>query len=491
MVKLELIAERTDFTSDEEIAVRVRIENGEDTAIDIPDPNKATSTQPIYRLQGPTDEEPQTFNRASVKYRTSVDSLPVDMPPAKLLSLPPGESWSNLVALDRFTSLSDTGEYRLRARLDWQGVQAQSEEVHFRIHPLKIESIHLGLGVRPYERAEGGGAFIHQGADSSQLYVFGFHIGEPYLSEALDHKPIFRMSVGPRATDVAVPWRNSPFFDEIFRWVVWREESNVLALSSAGESPDICSLPSKSCYIVRPPLKTTGGPLDVFVVAPEQNELLLVRFEGVRTDEDESPGAVVWKTKLPQTPYEITAALGPVEKGSRRHVAFVSEHDDGFTVYHAAFAADAPPTHFDSLDVPGQRLITGLPPAVFVQADGNAIVSILGLTRTHPVTCSYIETVFSADGPPKRQQGVADMGYLPVEPSGAALILADSAGMVKRRDAVLNLGDDGLYKMGPMGGLEPLSVQGTPTQPILLAPGQSTSYILYADPMHGLRMEPL
>jgi hypothetical protein len=41
------------------------------------------------------------------------------------------------------------------------------------------------------------------------------------------------------------------------------------------------------------------------------------------------------------------------------------------------------------------------------------------------------------------------------------------------------------------GQFVPVSVQGKPTTPMLLAPGSESSYILYADPKRGLYFEPL
>ncbi len=50
---------------------------------------------------------------------------------------------------------------------------------------------------------------------------------------------------------------------------------------------------------------------------------------------------------------------------------------------------------------------------------------------------------------------------------------------------------DRILKLGASGELVPVSVPGTPTDPVLLAPGKKVTYILYIDQARGLYLEPL
>jgi hypothetical protein len=487
MIELEVRPERSGYASHEEVAVIVRIVNNQNVAIEIPDPNLTASPQPVYSLLSPGRQTPVSFSNLSHMRGIEAQAITSDPKDAKLMTIERGESWSGVFALDSFVDLSAPGSYRLSAKLDWLDVKAESKEVDFQIRPVQISSIHIGLGVRPFEHAEGEGAFIQGDDNSGQLYAFTFQEVRPSIGEAIVRQPIHRLELGAGATDVAVPWRNSPFFDEMLRWIVWREGSTIKALSSASDTPVVCAFPAKSCYIVRPPLKSTDGPLDVLVVSPDQNELSLIRFNAKLGDENDQ-GFVAWKAALPSHPVGIVAALAP--DGSR-HVALTARSDSGFSVFHSRFSSEGSIGSFRSIRVEKAQPLETAAPSLFVDSQGNAHVGVLAFTDDKGESCVLAEAFFPTGDKSPRYPGIVDLGVLPERPLGGAVLYVDKDGAVGRREVVVELSQHRLLKLDETGELVPVSNPGVPTTPILLAPGKNTTYVLYTDANRGFYLEPL
>jgi len=484
MIELEVTPEHSAFVQGEEVTLWVRITNKGKASLEFPDPELALAPQPVFSLQSPGATGPTSF-AVGPEAGDDAGALPKD---AAKVTLEAGQSWEGVVELNTLADLSQPGEYKLSSTFEWEKEKAESETTTFVIEPLTISSVQLGIGRRPMENGEGEIALIHKGDQVGSVYSARFAEIRPSIGEASVDKPFQRVRVSSDANDIAVPWRNTPFFDEMLQWLVWQEGGELKALSTVAEEPISTKLPGGSNRIVIPPLKVFEGPLDVFIAAPEDRKLGLVRFA---TDAEEPAGALAWQVDLPHKPQGITAALGPVDAGSERHIVFVAAADDGFEIYHAHFKADAKPGPFMSARVPGLHPLDRCPPAVFVESDGTTIVGMLGTAGDSVLAGTYVEVRFTPDGAPGKQNGIVQLGYFNAEPTEAAVLLADRDGVVVRRDVVVKLGDQGLFKMGPEGGLEPLSAPGTPTDPILLAPGKNTSYILYTDPKRGLYMEPL
>ncbi len=190
----------------------------------------------------------------------------------------------------------------------------------------------MGLGIWPLGAGEGDGAFIHRGAGEapSLRYSFSFIETRPDIGETKIRGPILRTSVDANATDVGVPWRNTPFYDELIQWIVWREGRAVMAISNTGQRASL-ELPEEPATLVMPPLKTKGGPVEVLALSNTKKELTLVRF---------TPAGLAqlgWSAPLPAVPSVVTTALGPVGLGSERHVGFAAPSGNGIELFHGRF----------------------------------------------------------------------------------------------------------------------------------------------------------
>jgi hypothetical protein len=390
-------------------------------------------------------------------------------------------------ALNRVVKLSAPGEYRLRSQLSWQGATANSKESSFRMVPLEINSIHLGLGVRPFESGEGEGAFIRRESGGNWLYTFEFREMRPGIGEAILGKPARRVRVSAGATDVAVPWRNTFFFDELLSWIVWREGSTVQAVSSVMESPVSVDLASEPAYLVRPPLKTAGGPVEVLAVSRDRTAVHMVSFFG---QPGEPPQAkLAWTARLPAPALTATALLGPESNGSDRHFAFVALRGRGFDIFHARYKQGGALGPFRSAGVESGRPLDSSYPAIFVEPDGAVRVSVIAAHPDDSHSGLVAEALFPADGESPKPPRLVPFEHLPARLVKAAILCVDKQGTLLRQDTVLELDNGELLKLNASGQPTPISVRGTTTTPILLAPGKNTTYIISVEPTEGLCVE--
>jgi hypothetical protein len=478
MIELEVRPESAEYIAGEDVAIRVRVANHGVTAIRIPDPEMRQSTQPVHSLSGPRWPDGIQFTNNRLLPR---DERPADDANAQLITIGPGEAWSGVFSARPFVGAVE-GDYRLASRLVFDGVKAESQPATFRIRSLRPGAVHLGLGTRPLETGEGEGAFIDAGA----LYTFTFQELRPGIGETVVMAPIRRIAVDQTATDVAVPWRNAPFFNELLRWVVWREGSQIKALSSTMTEPLSVVLPGEVSRLVRPPLKVTGQPVEVFALSADGRTLHLATIGG---QPGETPrGAVAWSVPLAAPPGPITAALGPAGSDGERHLAYVVNRDAGFEVFHSRFKAGARPESFQNARVQAGSVIPTSTVAIFADASGAATVGVVSCSGADRRSCALIETTFGPEGKADAPKATS-LGALAATPVDATVLYAEKNGTLDRRTVVVKLDNGSLLKLQG-AGLVPVSSPGTPSSPILLAPGKQTTYILYVE-SRGLHLEGL
>jgi hypothetical protein len=282
-----------------------------------------------------------------------------------------------------------------------------------------------------------------------------------------------------------VPWRKAPLFNELIRWLVWREGRSVKALASNRRQPVSFDLPVDLGRLVMPPLKTTGGPVEVMAVSKDGARLLLTEF----AEQPGKPGegSLAWNAGLPAQPIGITAALSGDNEGSPRHVAFVAENGKGFEIFHSEYRGASPPA-FRSVRIPTGHPIPGSEPALFVEPDGRARVGVLAYANGDKPVATFIEAVFTdATGAEYR---TTHLGELPAKPIAGTLLYVENKGTLDGRAGAIEVEGNRLFKLDSKLKLVPVH-PGVPTHPILLAPGKQTNYIICIDAARGLYVEAL
>jgi hypothetical protein len=482
MIEYQVSPTRSDYVSGEEVEITIRIVNRRTVPVEVPDPSMRVNVQPAHRLTGPPWPDGISLTSAQVLPEGAV---PVAMG-QKLVSIQPGATWTRKLSLSPVVDLTTPGQYTLTSKLEWEDVQAQSEQSTFRVAPMQLTSIHLGLGTRPMESAEGEGAFIQHGDSASQIYAFTFREMRPSIGEAEVQTPIHRFAAGPNASDIAVPWRKAPFFNEFIRWLVWREGRSVKALANNSRQPVSFDLPTDLGRLVLPPLKATGGPVEVMAVSKDGARLFLSEF----TAEPAKPGVakLEWNAGLPAAPIGITAALSADSESGPRHIAFVAENGKGFEIFHGEYKPGGPAPVFRSVRIPAGHPIPGSEPALFVEPGGRARVGVLAYAEGEKPVAMFVEAVFTGDTPAEYRPN--RLGELPAKPTGGALLYVDKPGAPPQRAGVISVAGDHLFKLDANLKLVPVT-PGVPAHPLLLAPGKQTNYIMCIDPARGLYIEAL
>lgn len=486
MLSLEVKPLQEEYLADQEFQLNVRIANRGTEAVEIPDPEDPASDQPVYGIIGPQYPDGKTVHRAASTREGAGEGEGRALPEPARVRIEPGSSWEGLVPMSALMPLSMPGEYRIRAMLAWQGGRVTSQEQRFRLLPASAPvSVHLGEGTRPLEFGEGEGVVLRREANGTGVYVFDFSETHPGIGEMGAKAPIRWCAAGMQAVDAGVPWTNTPFFGDLIRWVVWREGKSIEAISNIQTQPISFQLPTEPAYLVRPPLKPAKGPLEVMAVSADFKELMMASFE-----DPDLPGKLAWRIPLPARPAGISAIAGPEIAGGLRYVAMAAKRNSGFDVFVTHYGAAARPAPFQVAHIDSGMPLGDSPLALAADDGGRLHVAIAGV-EADGRTCLLAEVVFDASGKPMDQPAVTKFEPVEGKAANAAVFLVQSHGKVIRKEMVVGLEDKSLLRMGGAGGVRRISVPGTATDPIQLAPGARVTYILYFDPAHGLRFEKL
>ncbi len=482
MFSYDAFPDKTDYLLGERIALRLRVANSGPGAIELPDPGHAASDQPTFALIGPAFPHGTLFNNLMAMRQARGD--PSFTAPTTRIRIAPGAIWEGTAAITPLVQVAVPGEYRVRSVIDYQGTRTTSKEARFQVRAVTPTFVQLGLGLRPSQAAAGEVVFIQSGGNSAGVYSFEFRETRPDLSEMHTDTPLHRATVSAGATDIGAPWRNAPYFNELLRWIVWREGRSIKALSSVMRQALSVDLPSEPAYLVEPPLKTTGGPVEVLAVSGNREEISLVEFASSEVGENPS-ARIAWKDRLPAAPTTITAALAPVSRQSERHLAFTVQHQSGFEIFHSRYAGGGRPEPFQSVRIPTGRLLVDAPPALFAGENGHATIGVLAAPEDRSDACIFVEVEFDAAGKPVGTPRLSTFP-LPGRPTSGAVLYSQNQGGPLRLDMVVAVEGSRLLHLDRSRHLTPVSFEGTPTHPILLAPGAQAAFMLCVDPKRGL-----
>jgi hypothetical protein len=486
MIVYDVSPLRASFIRGEEVQFRIHIINNGPLPFEFPDPGIAAASQPVHWLKSPDAPEPVRFTS---RMRLQGETTIAPGTDEQLITVPAGGQWAHVFALNSVADVSKPGEYSFGSQLDWGDTHLHSEEKNFAITPMKIQSIAVGQGTLPFLSAEGSGAFIQESGAHRDLYVFGFREMRPSIGEAKAEKPIHRITVGPTATDVLLPWRNTPFFDELIQWVVWREGSMVRMLASNSTAPLSVEIPDGIGGFVQPAVKSRGGVAEVLVQSPDRRKITLLTFP--HGEGEGFTARTEWQINLPEVPTEIRMALAPVASGSRRHIAFAVQHPDGISIFQSQYAAGGKPEKFESVELRPGKMLVNSPIAVFAGVDGVVHVSVIIVTNEQTHSCAIAEGTFDRSGKPNGPMTVKQLGSLPGVLVGGTQFYVEKEGAVGRHDVVIAIEGNRLFRTDGEGEMVPVSEEGMPIKPLILIPGKQSSYLLYWDINRGLYFEPI
>jgi hypothetical protein len=479
-IQYEVKPEREEYPLLDEIRLHLTIRNVGGAALELVDPS-SRSSQPTYTLRGPSFPKGRTFNKLELE---GLVLEPQPAPDSDKIRIEPGASWDGIVSLARSVRPQAPGDYELTSRLQLPQVQAQSPSVVFRVKQLSADSADAGIGLREDGAGEGEVAFLQRTESGALLYAQQFHEVRRDVGEVKMFPLQLRRHLEAQATDVRVPWTNATFHAETARWLIWREGATVAALDTY-DTLISARLPAAPAALVRPALKAAGEPPEVLAIAEGGRALQLVRFDGA--------GKVEWTAALPAQAKAIVAGLGPERKGSPRHVAFAAHTQEGIAIYHSRYARDGALTAFESVAFdarkPGEpprgpaRLLDDSTAALHVEGKDEVWAGFLARDgeETLWLEAHFARGLFGSDNSVRSTR----LGPLAGKPLGGALLYVDDkSGSIARREVVLLL-DTGKLVHVSDATLREASLQGTPTIPLLLAPGREFTYVLYADKVRG------
>ena len=481
MILYQIDPSQSDYLLQQEVTLHLRIKNQGETPLEVPAPDRADNSMPVFAISGPGFPQARQFSNWSVSHPGADAGPGADLPPNQEMTLAPSETWEGELALNTMLGLREPGEYRIGSMLRWQTGQARSPDRTFRLSLPDPYSIDLGTGVRPFDAGEGELVFLQRGVGSSTVYSGQFRESDPSNSEVALSSLVRRATVPANATDIASPHRNTPFFDEPLQWIVWREGRSIKTLHTAETTPQSFDLPADLASLVRPPLKAKGGPVEVLAVSADHRHLYMVSVE----PNFQSRMSLAWQVDLPGTPQSITAALGPETRGNLRHIAFAVQRQHGVEIFHATYQAGQKPVPFQISRIEQGQLLANAPLSMLVTGDGVAHVAVL--VKTGAEQGALVEAEFGPGSPaPAKIQRVNAFPDV----TAASILYTDKGGQIVRRDVVFLAGGE-LRKLQASGQLQTLSVSGKALVPLQLTAGQDQSYVLCLAPDGSFSFQPL
>jgi hypothetical protein len=484
MLAIRIAPEQDEYLEDESIALSLEIENEGQEPVQVFEPAFGSNPQPVYEITGPSFPDTKRFNKLSSAGERELAEPAV-------VTIPPGGTWRGSELVSQLVGPLQPGEYRLAATYSWQGKTAKSEERRIRVKATEFSSIHAAQGLRALGRGEGRVVFLSPSAGSASLAAFAFHETRPDKGEIEANPPIVQFKAGPQATEVGSAWSNSPIFKELVQWTVWREGRTIKAVSDASTEALFLNLPAEPSFLVRPPLKVKDKPVEVLAVGSDQ-QLSLSSFP-VNFDPKATP-KLVWQPRLPAKPVAAVAALGPQGNDSR-HIAFVASTGQSVEVFHSSYREGGPLAPFQSIRVPDVQLVPNISPAMMVDSGGSTRVTVIVSSRDGK-SYSAVESQFRNSGAPADGPNILSLGSLDQPVTGGAVLYAERAGTLQRRDIAVLTANPGT---GPVlrrwltasGGWKTFGPNLTPVEPVILVPGENYAYVLCFASGRGFYFEPL
>lgn len=361
-VKLTAELERPRCLVGEGLSLRVIVENGGTTSLELPDPFHARNWQPTYEVRGPQHPGGVVFSHRSVR----ADELGPPGGDPVLTRLEPGQRLEGEVPLLEWCPLEVPGEYEVRVRLEWQGTRAEAAPLTF-----SLERPRVGAAVLATD--PGGSKLLWCAWTHAPAQATGARLQDlvaRYERDGLEPAPSTPTSVELPADAQLLPVEaNFDRSEVMFRWRAWVEGGALVAGAPTPE-PHVARLELEDRVTpVRPALMPPDGTLDVFVVHPD-GDVSLVRFPAPHADLTVAAPTEVWRVRRRAAPVAATACLPREGAAGPRHLLLVDQDAEGLVLELLTCEGTRPPAGGRTVRERGARLVPGSQPALRVDGDG-------------------------------------------------------------------------------------------------------------------------
>ena len=476
------------YTAGEPIYVTLSLRNTGTAAVRVPRPNSKLNWQPVFTISGPGPAD-----RTVVDFRRGIHrDVSLESPSnstADLLDLAPGATWEGVLEVEDLAPIEKPGSYRLQAVLEWDGSRVESNVAAFAFGHFAAREISLGLWGNP-PGSSIVAVWLQAGGDGQTV------LEEQFKERGGEDPQMTRSGVARRASvssNALNPvTQNAPYglLEDVFRWAFWRAGGKLYGLPTVLSEPLELVLPAGVDSVLSPALLDRSHAADLYLIAgpAESRHLLVARF----TDPME-PGAepprVLGEIALPAL--AVAVASDPSGKGDRRHIAAVAVRGRVVRFYHLAYAGAALPAQFTIRDIEASEDLRSLPdspPAVFVESDGSARVSMVVRSTKVEARCLLGEARFGAGA---ESPGTLTTVELPQRASATRIGYFQENGGPLRRDWAAWTADGSLYELGEGGRPRLARSHLAPGQPRQLVVLRERSYILETSPTAGVMLNPL
>jgi hypothetical protein len=376
----------------------------------VPTPFDQRNWQPAYSLRRPSDVAETRFSARSANLRNADPQPPPEQ--AILVELAPGAEIVNEVPLQKWADLRAEGEYRLAARLEWNGLAAAADPVAFRIERARVAGAQL-VGDERGPRV----VWIEAEGEQPRLVEQVFGTQPTFPGEVPTHVVRVIGTVPAGAAEPFSPAARSSLAEAPDFWRGWRE-----ALAVAVATVDhgtVLRLPVRSdAHIVQEPWMSRTGELDVLV--REGNRFRDLRFVNPAAGAPRE----AWSTEVPGEVFEA-AAEERLDRNGRRHAAALCAVEGGVVLwkFFADPAAPGKPQQVragEALPLAGSRI--ALDPAENGSCKAAVVYQrVVRRPRSAPsVMLTLLEAAFGANGEPSGAPALTDL----VEPGDVPPVAA-------------------------------------------------------------------
>ena len=409
-MRLWLKLPRQNFVAGEYVPLEVGLRNDGQAPISVPTPFDQRNWQPAYSLRRPSDVAEVRFSARSANLRNADPQPPPEQ--AILVELAPGAEIVNEVPLQKWADLRAEGEYRLAARLEWNGLAAAADPVAFRIERARVAGAQL-------VRDERGPRVVWIEAEGEQprLVEQVFGTQPTFPGEVPTHVARVIGTVPAGAAEPFSPAARSSLAEAMNFWRGWREPTAV-AVATADHGT-VLRLPVRSdARVVQDPWVAKSGELDVLV--REGSRFRDLRFLNPAAGAPRE----AWSIEVQGEVFEA-AAVERLDRSGRRHAAAVSAVDGGVVLWKF-FADPAGPGKLEQVRA-GEALPLAASRIALEAAESGscraAVVysRLVRRPRSAPaLLLMLLEASFGADGEPHGAPVLTDL----VEPGDVPPVAA-------------------------------------------------------------------